>query len=145
MPASIPDPRDLKQAGRQARKKGLCMTDSIKIIVYRWAGKKWLSPISGECVECDVAVGQVRRLLSEHPDWPVELEVKPWLTHLWEALRHGGWHPPVVLVGERLVRQGTIPTRAELEFAVRRALKIHHEIQPGLWWRLAKRLPPPPS
>jgi hypothetical protein len=90
-------------------------------------------------------VGQVKRLLSAHPDWPVELEVKPWLTHLWEALRHGGWHPPVVFVGERLVRQGTIATRTELEAAVRQALKADTESQPGLWSRIAKRMPPAPS
>lgn len=121
------------------------MTDAIKITVYRWAGQKWFFRISGECVECDLVVGQVKRLLSAHPDWPVELEVKPWLTHLWEALRHGGWHPPVVFVGERLVRQGTIATRTELEAAVRQALKADTESQPGLWSRIAKRMPPAPS
>ena len=121
------------------------MTDAIKITVYRWAGQKWFLRITGECVECDLVVGQVRRLLSAHPDWPVELEVKPWLTHLWEALRHGGWHPPVVFVGERLVRQGTIAPRAELEAAVQRALEAGTEVQPGRWSRMAKRLPPAPS
>jgi len=98
------------------------VTDPIKITVYRWAGEKWFFRIHGECVECDLAVGQAQNLLSAHPDWPVELEVKPWFTHLWEALQHGGWHAPVVLVDHRLVRQGTIPTRAELDAAVREAL-----------------------
>jgi hypothetical protein len=121
------------------------VNDKVKVTVYRWAGKKWFFRITGECVECDLVVGQVRRLLSAHPDWPVELEVKPWLTYLWDALRRSGWHPPVVLVGERLVRQGTIPTRSELEFAVRRALEIDNEPQAGWWWRVARRLPPPPS
>ncbi len=121
------------------------MPDSIKIVVYRWAGRKWLLGLSGECVECDLAVGQVQRQRAAHPDWPVELEIKPWLTCLWEALRRGGWHPPVVVVGERLVRQGTIPTRAELDFAVRGALKIGNVNQPGAWARLGKRLPPQAS
>lgn len=121
------------------------MADSIKIVVYRWAGQKWFFRIASECVECDLVVWHVRRLLSAHPDWPVELEVKPWLSHLWEALWHGGWHPPVVLVAGRLVRQGTIVTRDELEAAVRQALKAHTEIRPGLWPRIAKRLPPAPS
>ncbi len=94
----------------------------VKITVYRWAGKKWFLRIRGECIECDLVIGQARHLLSAHPDWPLELEIKPWLTYLWETLRHGGWHPPVILVDGRLVRQGTIPTRAELEAAVRRAL-----------------------
>jgi len=98
------------------------VSKTIKIAVYRWAGEKWFFRIGSECVECDLAVSQVKALLSAHPDWPVELEVKPWLTHLWEALRHGGWHAPVVLVDGRIVRQGTVPSRAELATAVRLAL-----------------------
>jgi hypothetical protein len=95
------------------------MTDRVRITIYRWAGQKWFFRIRSECVECDLTVAQVQGLLSAHPDWPVEVEVKPWLTHLWESLLHGGWHAPVVLVDGRLVRQGTIPTRVELEEAIR--------------------------
>lgn len=98
------------------------MSDPIKVSIYRWAGQKWGFRIRGECVECDLAVGQVRSLLNAHPDWPIELEVKPWLDHIAEALRVGGWHPPVIVVDGRLVRQGTIPTRAELEAAASLAL-----------------------
>lgn len=98
------------------------MKDSVKITVYRWAGKKWFLHIEGECIECDVTVSQVRRLVATNPHWPIELEVKPWLTHLWESLRHGGWHAPVLLVDGRLVQQGTVPTYPELELATRRAL-----------------------
>ncbi len=99
------------------------MGDPVKITVYRWAGEKWFFRIHSECVECDLAVGQARRVVSAYPDWPVELEVKPWLTCLWESLRHGGWHAPVVLVDGKLVRQGKVPARAELDAAVRRALE----------------------
>ncbi len=99
------------------------MADAVQITVYRWAGKKWFFRIGSECVECDLTLGQVRRLFAAHPDWPVKLEVKPWLTFLWESLRCGGWHAPVVLVDGRLVRQGTIPLKEELEAAVRLALE----------------------
>ncbi len=101
------------------------MSDSIKITVYRWAGEKWFFRIHSECSECDVAVAQVRYLLAAHPDWPVELEVKPWLTHVWESLRHGGWHAPVVLVDGQLLRQGAVPTRAELEARIQIAAQRH--------------------
>ena len=97
------------------------MAEPIQVTVYRWAGHKWFLRIRSESAECDLAVGQVRRLLSAHPDWPVELNVKPWLSHLWESLRRGGWHAPVVLVDGRLVRQGTVPTLPELEAALHRA------------------------
>ncbi len=101
----------------------------VKITVYRWAGQKWFFRIRSECVECDLVVGQVRGLLSAHPDWPVELEIKPWLTNLWESLWHGGWHAPVVMVDDRLLQQGTVPSRAELETAVRSALKRRGFVQ----------------
>jgi hypothetical protein len=100
------------------------MKDSVKITVYRWAGKKWFLRIKGECIECDLTVAQVRTLIARNPNWPIEWELKPWLAHLWESLRRGGWHPPVVLVDDKLVRQGTIPTLAELQAAVRRAFEV---------------------
>lgn len=99
------------------------MKDSVKITVYRWAGKKWFLHIKGECIECDLTISQVRTLVARNPSWPIEWEIKPWLNHLWESLGRGGWHPRVVLVDGRLVRQGTIPTLAELQAAVRLALQ----------------------
>lgn len=101
------------------------MQDCVKVTVYRWAGKKGFFRINGECIQCDLAVSQVRHFMSLYKDWPVELEVKPWLTYLWESLHHGGWHAPVVVVDGQLVRQGTIPTRAEFDGAVRLALQRH--------------------
>lgn len=98
------------------------MDNSVKITVYRWAGEKWFLRIDGECIECDLTVSQVRTLIARNPGWPVELEIKPWLSHVWESLRHGGWHAPVVLVAGKLVCQGTIPAIAALEAVVERAL-----------------------
>jgi len=89
------------------------MKNSVKITVFRWAGKKWFHHINGECIECELTVSQVRTLVARDPDWPIEWEIKPWLSHLWESLGRGGWHPPVVLVDGKLVRQGTIPTTSK--------------------------------
>ncbi len=113
------------------------MTSPIRITVYRWAGEKWPFRIRSECAECDLAVGQVQALVSAHPDWPVEMEVKPWLTYLWESLRHGGWHAPVVLVDGRLLSQGKVPTRAELEAAAGRAFQ-RRGISPSHSWQQEK-------
>jgi hypothetical protein len=99
------------------------VTKPIRITIYRWAGEKWPFRIRSECVECDLTVAQVRSLVSAHPGWPLEVEIKPWLTHLLESLRHGGWHAPVVLMDGHLLSQGKIPTRAELESAARRAFE----------------------
>lgn len=98
------------------------MADRVRITVYRWAGKKWFLRIRSECAECDLAVAQVHSLLDAHPDWPVSFEAKPWLSHLWESLRLGGWHAPVLVVDGQVVRQGQVPRRGELEAAVEQAL-----------------------
>lgn len=59
------------------------MAESIRItIYYRWAGQRWFFRIRSEGTESGLAVG---RLLFAHPDSPLELEVKPWLSHLWGA------------------------------------------------------------
>ncbi len=97
------------------------MTEAIRITLYHWAGQKWVFRIRSECAECDLAVAQVQSLLSAHPHWPVRFETKPWLSYLWESLRHGGWHAPVVLVDGQVVKQGKVPTQKELEAAVRQA------------------------
>jgi len=107
----------------------MTVTDPIKITIYRWAGRKLFLRIRSECVECDLTVAQVRSLVSAHPDWPLEVEIKPWLTYVWESLRHGGWHAPVVTVDDRFLRQGTVPSRAELEAAVQSALKRRGSLQ----------------
>jgi hypothetical protein len=99
------------------------MADVIRITLYRLAGQKWIFRIRSECAECDLAVGQLRALVSAHPDWPVEVKVKPWLAYLWESLRHGGWHAPVVLVDGCLLSQGKIPARAEVEAAAQQAFE----------------------
>ena len=104
------------------------MTNSVKITVYRWAGKKWFFQIQGDCIECDLALSQIRTLIARNPHWPIELEVKPWLSHVWESLRHGGWHAPMILVDGKLVRQGTIPTVAELQAAVHRAFEAREMV-----------------
>lgn len=99
------------------------MPEPVKIMIYRWAGEKWFFRIGSECVECDLAVAQVKRLLAAHPDWRVDVKSKPWLTHLWASLWHGGWHAPVVLVDGRLLRQGSVPSYVELEARVHSALQ----------------------
>lgn len=94
----------------------------VNITIYRWAGQKLFWRITSECVVCHVVIQQVQGLLAAHPDWPVELEIKPWLTHLWETLWRGAWRTPAVIVDSRVVSQAVVPPFALLEDAVREAL-----------------------
>lgn len=117
------------------------MLPTVKVELFRWAGSLGPLRITRDCMDCILAVAAIREVMVAHPDWPVDLEIKPWLNHAWEALRRGGWHAPIVLVNGRLAMQGRIPTRGELEQAVARALSP----KPHFWRRVKARIPPAPS
>ena len=68
------------------------------------------------CEECDLTVRLVQRVASDLPH--VEVRIKPWFNHLFDALRRGGWHPPIVTINGRVSTQGIIPD----EDGLRRAL-----------------------
>jgi hypothetical protein len=99
------------------------MPEPIEIVVYDWEGRRFGLRLERLCVECALALAQANAVAAAHPEWPVRVTRKHWLDHFWEALRHGGFHPPVILVDGHRIRQGSVPTRAELTAAVERALQ----------------------
>ncbi len=91
--------------------------------MYRWAGSKFGITIKNECEECEINTGILEDMRQkEFLGKPVEIEKKPWLTHLWESLRHGGWHAPVVIVDGRLFSQGVVLDRDKLAELVSKLL-----------------------
>lgn len=58
----------------------------------------------------------VERVTSDLPH--VEVRIKPWFNPIFDALRRGGWHPPVVTTNGRITTQGVVPD----EDGFRRAL-----------------------
>ncbi len=92
----------------------------VKVTVYLWAGQNGPFRIQSHCEECDLTLHLLKDILEkELAGAPVEVEVKPWLSHLWEALRLGGWHPPVVVIDGWRFSQGIVPERARLERILR--------------------------
>lgn len=88
---------------------------TVDITMYRWAGSKFGIKIRNECEECEVNTGILEDLKQkEFHGKPVTVEVKPWLTHLWESLRCGGWHAPVIVVNGKLFSQGVVVDRDKL-------------------------------
>ena len=63
----------------------------------------------------------VQRVASDLPD--VEVRIKPWFNHVFDALRRGGWHPPVVTINGKIATQGVVPDEAELRSALARAAR----------------------
>ena len=50
---------------------------------------------------------------------------KPWFNHLFDALRRGGWHPPVVTINGKITTQGVVPDEDGLRRALVRAAPCH--------------------
>lgn len=87
----------------------------IKITVYIWAGEKFGLKIKKPCPECDLNIQLIKSIKRKELDGkPLVIEVKPWLTHLWSALKKGGWHAPVILINGKLFSQGKLINRQRL-------------------------------
>lgn len=88
---------------------------SVAITMYRWAGTKFGFTIKSECKECDMNMSILESMKQkEFTGKSIKIETKPWLTFLWESLRHGGWHAPVIIVNGKLFSQGIVIDRAKL-------------------------------
>ena len=62
------------------------------------------------CRECNLFVRAADQA-AEAVDADVRVTVRSWWTHVLGALRHGGYHPPVMIVGDRRLCQGhDVPT-----------------------------------
>lgn len=93
------------------------------ITVYPITGRQ-LGPLripSALCEECDLTLRAVRRIVEKLGDSDIRVEVKPWLRHAFDALRRGGWHPPIVTIDGKAFSQGRVPDVA----ALRRRLERH--------------------
>ena len=103
------------------------MTDSSEagraatvVTVYPMTGRQLFFNVPHAiCEECDLTIRLVQRVASDLPD--VEVRIKPWFNHLFDALRRGGWHPPVVTINGRITTQGVVPDEDRLRHAIERA------------------------
>ena len=78
------------------------------VTVYPMTGRQLFFNVPHSvCEECDLTVRLVKRVASDLPR--VEVRIKPWFNHLFDALRRGGWHPPVVTIDGKVSSQGVVP------------------------------------
>ncbi len=92
----------------------------VSVTVYRITGRQLFFNVSQSvCEECDLTVAAVERVIRELGDSVrVNFRVKPWLNNLPFALLRGAYHPPVVLVGGRVISQGVVPSVDEVKRAI---------------------------
>ena len=73
------------------------------------------------CRECNLFVRRADAA-AEQVDADVRVSVRSWWTHVFGALRHGGYHPPVMVVdGRRLCQGHDVPTTEAVVDAIEAA------------------------
>ena len=73
------------------------------------------------CRECNLFVRAADQA-AEQVDTEVSVTVRSWWTHVLGALRHGGYHPPVMVVdGQRLCQGHDVPTTEAVVDAIEAA------------------------
>ena len=96
--------------------------DPVDVKVYVVTGTKNLRLPESFCKECNLFVNSVESA-ADSIDVPVNVGVYSWWTHFPGALRHGGYHPPVMVVGGKRLCQGhDVPSEDEVIGAIRDAV-----------------------
>ncbi|MEX0785752.1 MAG: hypothetical protein WD939_03855 [Dehalococcoidia bacterium] len=95
-----------------------------KITIYPISGRQ-IGPLSIPhrfCEECDLTIHAVRRVVDDLDRDDIEVEIKPWIRHMFDALRRGGWHAPVVTIDGKVYSQGVVPDPHALAQRLRAAV-----------------------
>ena len=88
------------------------------ITVYPITGRQLFFRVPQSwCEECDLTIRLVRSVVDDL-DGDFDVRVKPWFNHLFDALRRGGWHAPVVTIDGRIFSQGVVPDEGKLREAI---------------------------
>jgi hypothetical protein len=96
---------------RAAQRSRSARSALLEIAIYPIAGKQlWFYVPDSFCRECDLTIRTVEKVVGDLDDpSQVRVRVRPWLHHLPEGIRRGGWHPPVVSINGKLFSQGVVP------------------------------------
>jgi glutaredoxin len=83
---------------------------TVKLTLYRYAGKFLFFRIKNRCKECDISYTILQRLMNEQLSGkPVSLRIVPWLDNFWKVIWRGGWHAPILSVNGKVFSQGIVP------------------------------------
>ena len=70
------------------------------------------------------ALAVLKAVVTELGQWYFEVRTRPWMTHFYEAIVHGGWWSPVVMVNHAVFSQGSVPDHAALRAHLYRQIHI---------------------
>lgn len=94
-------------------------TESINVDIYVVTGRHGIVTVPEEfCRECHMFTRRADQA-AEQVDADVDVRVFSWWTRFLGALSHGGYHPPVMVVGGKRLCQGhDVPTTDEVVAAL---------------------------
>lgn len=94
-------------------------SDTVEITVYVVTGPHGILRIpDGFCKECNLFT-RAAFVAADQVEVEVNIRVVSWWTHFLGALRHGGYHPPVMVVGGKKIAQGhDVPTPDDVTAAI---------------------------
>lgn len=129
-PDDEPSDRRLEAELRPSRGVGDGTAD-VTIDVYVVTGRHGVLTVPESfCRECDLFV-RAADVAADRADAEVTVSVRSWWTHFIHALRYGGYHPPVMVVGGKRLCQGHhVPTTEEVEAAIEDALDRSRGTEP---------------
>jgi glutaredoxin len=105
---------------------------TVKLTLYRYAGKFLFFRIKNRCQECDITYVILQRLMAEQLHGkPVSLEIVPWLDNFWKVIWRGGWHAPILTVNGKVFSQGKVPDIPKLLSTIGKILNDTSLIQTG--------------
>jgi len=86
-----------------------------KLTVYKWGGRKWPFKVKIPCGECTLTQDIIEDVLkNELVNAEVDLDVKDWLSHLFQAVSKGARHAPAILLDGKVISQGAAVNRGLL-------------------------------
>ncbi len=89
---------------------------NVHITIHKVTGNQLFFKVpSRVCEECDILVNVTKRVVDEINDSRITVEIKPWLNRLGSSIAKKGWHPPVLLINDRVFSQGTVPNARDLQ------------------------------
>ena len=105
---------------------------TVRLTLYRYAGKFLFFRIKKRCKECDISYVILQRLMTEQLlGKPVSLRIVPWLDNFWKIIWRGGWHAPILTVNGKVFSQGRVPEIPKLLSKIGEILNDTSLIQQG--------------
>ena len=106
----------------------------IIIDIYKWEGKFFPFEIKTKCGECSLNTSVIKSVIDEMSKQGIEIEFKehPWLDNWYKTILKKGYHPPIILLNGKLLKQEKVLTREELKDAIIKEFVKDYTIDDGI-------------